>query len=465
MFIIYYFIHSLVGKHVPPPISPILNLKSTTFSSTSTSTTKTTTTTSSSGSGLKQLQFTGVDNVPKASASYNSLFAWKLPSSTNLSETITTEPLKPVALVLPQRKVPALTPEPLVKKEKEIPREEVKEIECKNFFQRIEEFPSLPSKFKDKIKIEQGQGQGQVQEECENEKQDDVKTPVIEVLKVKVLEKVGGEINFLEDDGWLDGDNIDYSQNLFEDDDQYLSLEINEIAAKVTEINTTNPNTIIYDEIKAKDLLAERLHSSHKKDIWKRTENLGENCGESSSTRTRTSTNTNTNTSVTAVSKIKILKRPDIQMTKTITSKSTDINIIKNHKEPEEKIINSSSTETVDKNDNLLTSTKHLNKKKNENVPTKSNENVPKLVKKFSTIKVGVGSNETNKNLEIESVKVKVAAPLESESSVSASPLISESSVSASPLISESSVDNAKVKARIVYSSASKRLERTILPD
>ena len=152
-------------------------------------------------------------------------------------------------------------------------------------------------------------------------------------------------------------------------------------------------------------------------------------------------------------------------MTKTITSKSTDINIIKNHKEPEEKIINSSSTETVDKNDNLLTSTKHLNKKKNENVPTKSNENVPKLVKKFSTIKVGVGSNETNKNLEIESVKVKVAAPLESESSVSASPLISESSVSASPLISVSSVDNAKVKARIVYSSASKRLERTILPD
>lgn len=68
---------------------------------------------------------------------------------------------------------------------------------------------------------------------------------------------VGGDFNFLEDDDWLDGDSIDYSQNLFQDNDHFLPSLPHQPA--------TEPHVVV----KAKSLLAERSHSSKKKDIWK----------------------------------------------------------------------------------------------------------------------------------------------------------------------------------------------------
>ena len=201
----------------------------------------------------------------------------------------------------PQRKVPELTPMPVnvvvAVKESEKP---------KGFLERFEDFPNLLK-----------QQPPSVSSTAKSETQPPVLPPPRPPQKL-----LGGDFNFLEDDDWLDGDNIDYSQNLFEDDDHFLpsyileeTRELNTRAAvnsdhsesgvhsgtvredhtsHITQIshishgshisqsshgshishNThkDHNNTKKLCHIKAKSLLAERCHSSKKNDIWKRTE-------------------------------------------------------------------------------------------------------------------------------------------------------------------------------------------------
>lgn len=112
---------------------------------------------------------------------------------------------------------------------------------------------------------------------------------------------IGGDFNFLEDDGWLDGDDIDYTQNLFQDNDHFIfpkTVPINSTATiSAVPTVTTFSDSKSTASVCAKTLLAERCHSSKKQDIWKRSEVVGE--------------------STQKVMKIKILKRPDSEIVKS----------------------------------------------------------------------------------------------------------------------------------------------------
>lgn len=144
-----------------------------------------------------------------------------------------------------------MTPVPVAVKEPEKP---------KGFLERFEEFPNLLK---------------QQQQPSLNT----TNTTALPLPPQRPPQKLlGGDFNFLEDDDWLDGDNIDYSQNLFEDDDHFLPSYILEetgkkpVDDKEIETNTSNNSNSGLCHVKAKSLLAERHHSSKKKDIWKRTD-------------------------------------------------------------------------------------------------------------------------------------------------------------------------------------------------
>jgi hypothetical protein len=157
----------------------------------------------------------------------SSTCAWRIPKATEPQSAN-------ISVSYPQRKVPELpgaVNATSTVKEPEKP---------KSFLERFEEFPNL-------------------------QKQTPIVTESISTLPPPPprppQKLLVGDFNFLEDD-----DNIDYSQNLFEDDDHFLATLSK--PEKPAEIGSSDPLC----HVKAKSLLAERSHSAKKKDIWKRTE-------------------------------------------------------------------------------------------------------------------------------------------------------------------------------------------------
>ncbi len=197
--------------------------------------------------------------------------AWRIPKAT---EPAPTTPKS--STVYPQRKVPALAPEPPVKI---VPSPS--DGKPKTFLERSAEFPDLKRTQKPK----------------EDSKERDIESFSVVAEQINTMctvvsnakpSCIGGDFNFLEDDGWLDGDDIDYSQNLFQDNEHFLLPTSAPMATSII------PTAVC--DFKAKTLLAERCHSSKKQDIWKRSE------GIEGGAVTKT--------------KIKILKRPEPEATK-----------------------------------------------------------------------------------------------------------------------------------------------------
>ena len=229
----------IVGKHAPPPISPIINLKSTSSSGNANGGNAKSSKSASSATAATEM----ATLVPAGNSC-----AWRLPKPADpeaVSNSIAT------VTKYPQRKVPALTPEPPVVVEAEKKREGPK-----SFFERYEEFPDLQGKRLPAAAAPKPVELGAAPLAPL------AAIPPIPPISVQMLppplpsKLVGGDFNFLEDDDWLDGDSIDYSQNLFQDSEHFLPP-----------IKPAEPHVVV----KAKSLLAERCHSSNKKDIWKRT--------------------------------------------------------------------------------------------------------------------------------------------------------------------------------------------------
>lgn len=197
---------------MPPPISPILNLKSSSGSAAKTgsnlkketgnisSSSINTNTTSSSSSTTSTL------NEITTSSSTGTGSAWKIASSAPpVSSTAQTS--KGKSFSFPQRKVPSLAPPEEIKPSVTKIEEKPKKILDLN-----EEFPLLPSQLK--------QQQLQKQQAVE-----------VEVEEVKPTGKVGF---FNDDDDWLDEDNIDYNQKLFGDDLLIIKPEDTHLNTKTT---------------------------------------------------------------------------------------------------------------------------------------------------------------------------------------------------------------------------------------
>ena len=198
------------------------------------------------------------------------------------------------------------------------------EEEPKSFFERYEEFPDLKGKRPVSLTT------------AANSITSSISVPLPPPPIPTKL--VGGDFNFLEDDDWLDGDSIDYSQNLFQDSEHFLpSLP----PKKPTETEMIPPES--HEVVKAKSLLAERCHSSKKKDIWKRT---------IPSTSTSISSNPTEELKV-KTNLFKILKRPEppipivestdklvkkFTTTLKLTTRTTEINEIETKKLDESKV-------------------------------------------------------------------------------------------------------------------------------
>ena len=240
----------LVGKHVPPPISPIITFKSTT----------TTSSVKVGSSGLAEDKNEKIPNSTTLAASNSSTTcAWRIPK--------VAEPPVNQSSNYPQRKVPELTPVTTninAVKEPEKP---------KSFLERFEEFPNLLKQHQTSTvtPATASTTAATISTSCDNNQ-------ILLSLPQRPPQKLlGGDFNFLEDDDWLEGDNIDYSQNLFEGDDHFLPSYILEETIKQPVISDNTTATTISSSgslchVKAKTLLAERHHSSKKTDIWKRTD-------------------------------------------------------------------------------------------------------------------------------------------------------------------------------------------------
>ena len=196
--------------------------------------------------------------------------------------------------------MPALTPEPVQPVKIEVEEKE------KSFIERYEEFPDLKGK-KPAVSC--------TFDTSTPSKSANISSSVspVSIPLPPPPKLVGGDFNFLEDDDWLDGDNIDYSQNLFQDSEHFLaSLPMMTKQQQPSAVETPKDSCEV---VKAKSLLAERSHSSKKKDIWKRTHIAASVSGNNSCNNPCTSTiSTSTCTSSTSTTtnvKIKILKRPD----------------------------------------------------------------------------------------------------------------------------------------------------------
>lgn len=221
-----------------------------------------------------------------ASTNSTTTCAWRIPK--------VSEPQVNQSSNYPQRKVPELTPVPVAVKEPEKP---------KGFLERFEEFPNLLIHQTSTSMTPAAAATAAT-------------TTVTETLPIQrpPQKLLGGDFNFLEDDDWLDGDTIDYSQNLFEDDNHFLPSYT--IEATIKESSCTVSNRIFTTDgssdlchVKAKSLLAERHHSSKKKDIWKRTEDH------------KQQEQVNQQPKI----KIKILKRPDQSPAPVIKQENADI--------------------------------------------------------------------------------------------------------------------------------------------
>jgi hypothetical protein len=312
-------------------------------------------------------------------ASPLSTCAWRIPSTATTSiESSSSSTARP--FTLPQRKVPALTPDNPVKTPVV--------VEKKSFLDRTDEFPTLPSALKKSPQVS-------VSPETSANTNNPPPPPCKAFSKL-----VGGDFNFLEDDDWLDGDSIDYSQVLFEDTEHFLSFTPKSTPSEPEKIiisTTTQPEQVL----KAKDLLAQRLHSSKKQDIWKHTSSPKEVKAISSFNHDKDSDNLSASSGV----KIKILKRP------TETTAEPPVKIV----EPE------------------------------------------KPTKKFSTSKKK--NNNNNKELEMKSAileleKMKISTS--KASSGKARQVKTEDSKKPDPRVTQS-----KPIEKIIYSSASKTLHKT----
>lgn len=211
-------------------------------------------------SGLAEDKNEDIPNSTSLTSSNSSTCAWRIPK--------VLEPPINQSSNYPQRKVPELTPVPTnidVAKEAEQP---------KSFLERFEEFPNL-------LKQQQTSTVTPASSSSSNTTTSvSCEPPISLSLPRRPPQKLlGGDFNFLEDDDWLEGDNIDYSQNLFEGDDHFLpSYILEETIEKpvisdntaTTTATTTSSGGLFH--VQAKSLLAERHHSSKKKDIWKRTD-------------------------------------------------------------------------------------------------------------------------------------------------------------------------------------------------
>lgn len=302
-----------------------------------------------------------------SSSTNESSCAWRLPKANNqqLPKDLPTYSPSNNSLY-PQRKVPALAPEPeKIKIDEPARRKEEKEKE-KGFLERIEEFPDLLKLKTQKTgnnSSESTISAGKSASTVTGESTAGIVTAATTIATTKLL---GGDFNFLNVDDWLDGDNIDYSQNLFENDNHFLPSYIlndgdhrqveSSLSKKIESLNlTTTPAPP--DHVKAKTLLAERSHSSKKKDIWKRI------------------------TTDEAKLKIKILKRPDqVQATETFDQK-----IVKN--------------ETKDKNVKKFST--GIKIKTTEIVPLKEDSKEEIIISKPEQSKPNIANNDTAKPAKI----------------------------------------------------------------
>lgn len=193
--------------------------------------------------------------------------------------------------------MPALAPEPVLHVKVEVEEKE------KSFIERYEEFPDLKGKKPAVVS-------------CTFDTSTPSANASLSISPVSIPlppppKLVGGDFNFLEDDDWLEGDNIDYSQNLFQDSEHFLaSLPMITKQQPIIDVETPKDSCEV---VKAKSLLAERSHSSKKKDIWKRASvaaSVSGTCNNPCNSTLSTSTS-NISTTTTTNVKIKILKRPE----------------------------------------------------------------------------------------------------------------------------------------------------------
>lgn len=248
-----------------------------------------------------------------------------------------------------------MAPEPLVKTV-------VVEEKPKSFLESMEEFPDL--KKKETKHKEQSNDTTSVNSTNTSTKSTNTDANPSKRIVKNAPTCIGGDFNFLEDDGWLDGDDIDYSQNLFQDTEHFLFFPTSEINNSIT-ANTNVCN------VKAKTLLAERTHSSSKLDIWKRSEN---------------------NNAAPSQTKFKILKRPSESASATEIVQSSKAGEMGNKNTPAAVTVNvvvkkfsTSASRSTETETQQSASINHPTTVTSSNASTTAPDSTAKLVKKFST--------------------------------------------------------------------------------